>query len=113
MVKKTPEATEAYNENQLCGLFVFFEKKSDKYFRVFDIRCFYIFKLVNSRTRCYRVIVLLEFQVWGIISAIHTIYEYIFRLLLKISVSGWHYRRSLQFVYRQSLRGQLLISIYL
>ena len=27
MVKKTPEATEAYNENQLCGLFVFFEKK--------------------------------------------------------------------------------------
>ena len=72
MVKKTPEATEAYNENQLCGLFVFFEKKSDKYFRVFDIRCFYTFKLVNSRTRCYRVIVLLEFQVQGIISAIHT-----------------------------------------
>ena len=27
MVKKTPEATEAYNENQLCGFFVFFEKK--------------------------------------------------------------------------------------
>ena len=70
--KKPPEATEAYNENQLCGLFVFFEKKSDKYFRVFDIRCFYTFKLVNSRTRCYRVIVLLEFQVQGIISAIHT-----------------------------------------
>ena len=30
MVKKTPEATEAYNENQLCGLFVFFGKKVTK-----------------------------------------------------------------------------------
>ena len=52
MVKKPPEATEAY-ENLLSGLCVFFLlKKRDKYFRVFDIRCFYTFKLVNSGTIC-------------------------------------------------------------
>ena len=71
MVKKTPEATEAFYENLFNGLFVFL-KKRDIYFGGFDMRCFYIFKLENTRTRCYRVIVLLEFQLQGIISAIHT-----------------------------------------
>ena len=60
--KKTPEATEAFYENLFNGLFVFL-KKRDIYFGGFDMRCFYIFKLENTRTRCYRVIVLLEFQV--------------------------------------------------
>ena len=73
MVKKKLRRLQKLFMRICLTVYLFSLKKRDIYFGGFDMRCFYIFKLENTRTRCYRVIVLLEFQVQGIISAIHTV----------------------------------------
>ena len=55
-----------------CGLCLFSRKKKGQIFRFHRYKVLLYFKLINSLTRCYRVILLLEFQVSDIISAIHT-----------------------------------------
>ena len=71
MVKKTTEPKAAFYEKLLWSLFVF-QKKKGQIFRFYRYKVLLYFKLINSLTRCYRVILLLEFQVSDIISAIHT-----------------------------------------
>ena len=72
MVKKKLRRLQKLFMRICLTVYLFSLKKRDIYFDGFDIRCFYIFKLIISPTSCYRVIILPLFQVQGIISAIHT-----------------------------------------